>query len=347
MRPVAVIAATAVTARGIGWRGLGKAVRAGDTAATSCKALGGVLAAQVPALPTAQDVEPRQLKLMSRGARLSCVAARSLFQESPTLPREETGFFLGVGASGGAMEELEAMLDASFSEQHFDLGRFGTGGLGACNPLFAFQLMNNYTLCHAAIREGLRGPNAAIFSRGSGTVLALAEARHAVAVGDCEVALSGGADSALHPVTWAELSREEGAGVVPGEGAALLALAAPGHAQPLGFLERCEVLPGRQGLAPVLESARRSLDALGPECVVLTATPNRREAARELALSLCPESVFDASALFGESLAASAALATVVALDLLQDGAIRRAAVLVVGPDGDVGLVGLAREVDS
>lgn len=347
MRPVAVIAASAVSARGIGWRGLGRVVRASETAATPCKALGGVLAAQVPVLPAAQDVEPRQLKLMSRGARLSCVAARGLFQESPTLPREETGFFLGVGASGGAVEELEAMLDASFSEQHFDLGRFGTAGLAACNPLFAFQLMNNYTLCHAAIREGLRGPNAAIFSRGSGTVLALAEARHAVSVGDCEVALSGGSDSALHPVTWAELRREEGEGVVPGEGAALLALAAPGHARPLGFLERCEVHPGRQGLAPALEAARRSLEALEPECVVLTATPNRRAASWELAASVCPGAVFDAASFFGESLAASAALATVAALDLLQDGAMRRVAVLVAGPDGDVGLAGLAREVGS
>ena len=347
MRPVAVIAASAVTARGLGWRGLGRAVRAGDRAATSCQALGGVLAAQVPSLPAGQDVEPRQLKLMSRGARLSCVAARSLFQESPAVPREETGFFLGVGASGGAVEELEGMLDASFLEDRFDLGRFGTAGLGACNPLFAFQLMNNYTLCHAAIREGLRGPNAAIFSRGSGTVLALAEAHHAVAASDCEVALGGGADSALHPVTWAELRREEGEAVVPGEGAALLALAAPDHARPLGFLERCEVQPGRQGLALALESTRRSLQALRPECVVLTATPNRRAAVRELATSLCPEAVFDASALFGESLAASAALATVAALDLLQDGEVRRAAVLVVGPDGDLGLVGLAREVAS
>jgi hypothetical protein len=347
MRPVAVIAASAVSARGLGWRGLGRAVRAGDTAATPCKALGGLLAAQVPPLPSAQDVEPRQLKLMSRGARLSCVAARSLFLESPALPREETGFFLGVGASGGAVEELEAMLDASFSEERFDLGRFGTAGLGACNPLFAFQLMNNYTLCHAAIREGLRGPNAALFSRGTGTVLALAEAHHAVAAGECEVALGGGADSALHPVTWAELRRGGGEGVVPGEGAALLVLAEPGHAPALGFMERCEVHSGRQGQALALESARRSLLAMSPECVVLMAMPKRREAARELATSVRPKSVFEAASLFGETLAASAALATVAALDLLQDGEVRRVAVLVMGPDGDVGLVGLAREVAS
>ncbi len=340
-----MVAASAVSARGLGWRGLGRALRAGEVAATPCASLGGTLAAQVPALPAEQDVEPRLRKLMSRGARLSCVAARSLFLEAPSLPRDETGFFLGVGASGGAVEELEAMLGASFSEDHFDLDRFGAAGLGACNPLFAFQLMNNYTLCHAAIREGLRGPNAALFSRGAGTVLALAEAHHAVAQGECEVALGGGADSALHPVTWAELCREGEGNVTPGEGAALLALASSGAMPPLAFLSRCEVHPGGQGLPHALEAARRSLLAQSPERVVLATTPKRHEAARAMASSVCPGGVLEAATLFGESLAASGALATVAALDLLQDAETRRVAVLVAGPDGDVGLVALAREV--
>jgi hypothetical protein len=86
---------------------------------------------------------------------------------------------------------------------------------------------------------------------------------------------------------------------------------------------------------------------MGPECVVLSATPKLRDAARELAASVCPEAVFETAALFGEALAASASLAAVTALDLLQDGEVRRAAVLVMGPDGDVGLLGLAREVPS
>ncbi len=223
--------------------------------------------------------------------------------------------------------------------------RFSSAGLGACNPLFAFQLMNNYTLCHAAIREGLRGPNAAIFSRGAGTVLALAEAHHAVASGECETALGGGADSGLHPVTWAELRRDGEGDAVPGEGAALLALASAGAERPLAMLERCEVHPGRQGSALALEAARHSLLGMGAELVVLAATPKRSGAAREMASTVCSGAVLEAAMLFGEALAASAALATVAALDLLQGGEVRRAAVLVTGPDGDVGLIGLSREV--
>jgi hypothetical protein len=344
MRPVAVVGAAAVSAWGFGWRGLGKAMLAGKRFATPCEELGGVLAAQVPALSAKQDVEPRQLKLMSRGARLSCATARQLFQDTPELIRRGTGFFLGVGASGGHMEELEEMLGESFSEGQFDLARFGNEGLGACNPLFAFQLMNNYTLCHAAIREALRGPNAALFSRGAGTVLALEEARYAVASGDCETALGGGADSALHPVTWAELRLGGDGDAVPGEGAALLALAAGGAARPLALLERCEVFPGRQGLALALESARAALRELRPQMIVLAAAPKQSGAARELAATVCPGAVLEASAIFGETLAASGALATVAALDLLQDVEVHRAAVLVLGPDGDVGLVGLTRE---
>jgi hypothetical protein len=81
--------------------------------------------------------------------------------------------------------------------------------------------------------------------------------------------------------------------------------------------------------------------------VVLAATPKRRDAARELAASMCPEAVFETATIFGEALAATASLAAVAALDLLQDGEVRRAAMLVMGPDGDVGLVGLTREVAS
>jgi hypothetical protein len=205
--------------------------------------------------------------------------------------------------------------------------------------------MNNYTLCHAAIREGLRGPNAALFSRGAGTVLALAEAHHAVAQAECEVAIGGGADSALHPVTWAELRRDGEELTTPGEGAALLALASSWAAPPLAFLSRCEVYPGGHGFTRALESARRSLAASRPDRVVLATTPKRHEAAWAMASSVCPGAVLEATPLFGESLAASGALATVTALDLLQDGEARRVAALVVGPDGDVGLVELVREV--
>ena len=100
-----------------------------------------------------------------------------------------------------------ALLDESIEGGAFSLARFGEHGLGACNPLLAFQLMNNFTMCHGAILEGVGGPNGALFSRGAGTTAALIQAVHAIRQEDCDHAVAGGADSATHPVTRAELAR--------------------------------------------------------------------------------------------------------------------------------------------
>ena len=142
---------------------------------------------------------------MSRSAILASMATDAALRETGwhTLPRregtlEDVGFYLGVGASGGSVTELTAMLAASVENRELSLTRFGNQGLAAVNPLFAFQLMNNFTLCHSAILHGTQGPNAAFFSRGTGTVVALLEAAHAILEDECGRALAGGADSGVH-----------------------------------------------------------------------------------------------------------------------------------------------------
>jgi hypothetical protein len=107
------------------------------------------------------------------------------------------------------------------------LARLGADGLLASNPLDTFRVLNNFTMCHGAILEGTTGPNGAFFSRGTGTVHALAEAVHAIESGDCERALAGGSDTALHPATWAELARDGFTDLVPSAGAATWPSRAP------------------------------------------------------------------------------------------------------------------------
>jgi hypothetical protein len=341
---VAIVGVAAVSAFGLGWRGLGGAVVAGKSLRSTSHALAathpGVEAAGVPALAPAQDAgDGRQRKLMSRGARLAAVVMREALRDARwSEGHEEIGAFLGVGASGGTMDELTAMLQASIQGGTLSMERFGREGLAACNPLFAFQLMNNFTLCHGAILEGVGGPNGAFFSRGAGTVRALREAVATVASGECERALAGGSDSALHPVTWAELGREgfAGQGLVPGEGAGLLALSSRSDEPALAFIERCEVLP-RYGLAGALAARQGRVDtvltaAWGPA----TAGELGSQAAR------LGVRVSDTVQVLGEALAASPALAWAAAVDLLTKGPARRVLVLSLGVDGEVGLVELA-----
>lgn len=317
MRPVFVSGAAAVSAGGFDWRGLGR--------------MDNATASEVPAIPVDIDVDARSRKLMSHPARLAAVALRLALGDAawPAEGREDIALYLGVGASGCSMEELTRMLAASIAGREFSLDRFGDAGLAACNPLFAFQLMNNFTLCHGAILNGTGGPNGAFYSRGTGTLAALAEAHWLVASGDCERALAGGADSAMHPVTWAQLVREgyAGRGLVPGEGAGLLALsAAPQGA--LATLDQVRFHGQKQigrvegMLAEVGESDLLVIAPWGTDSRALLHRPG----------------AVDVSARFGDALAAAPALAWCTALDLLQSGRYRRAHVISAGIDGGVGL---------
>ncbi len=382
--PVYIVGAAALSAFGCGWRGLGQALLQQQPGFAPARQLaqshGEVLASEVPPLPSGMDVEARARKLMAYPARLAAIALHQALLDAGWLspehkpaaapehkPAAADGFddiamFLGVGASGAAMSELTAMLAASISAQQFCLQRFGSAGLAACNPLFAFQLMNNFTLCHGAILQGIGGANSAFYSRGTGTVAALAEAQYLLASGQAERALAGGADSALHPVSYDQLLREGyvSQGWVPGEGAALLALSAqPKHAlAQLGRVEFFSAQAWSDASNDALAQIRqRWLTAFKPSDVVVIAPWGAP--AREQLLALCqlPASpacgFLDISCALGDALAASPALASTAALDLLGwpdcAGRMRyqRAIILSCGIDGGLGLVEICRVGDA
>lgn len=336
MSPVAIVGAAALSPRGLGWRGLGDR-------AQSCEAT--LLAAthpdvrgfEVPAIAADDDVAPKVLRLMSRAARFAAIVVREAIRDAAWTGCAGVGYWLGVGASGGPLHELVAMLQLAREGDQVSMERLGREGLLASNPLQSFQVLNNFTMCHGAILEGISGPNGALFSRGAGTVHALAEAIYAISEGDCTRALAGGADTALHPVTWTELVRDGFAagGLVPSEGAAVLALAdAATSSAPLALIEHVGVgdpahdppAPGGDAdlvvIAPWGEQARELLHA---------------RARAGAGARTCE--VIDATAELGEALAATPALAWLVALDRIASGRARSARVLSLGPDGELGTV--------
>ncbi|MCA9537949.1 MAG: hypothetical protein KC620_03625, partial [Myxococcales bacterium] len=176
--------------------------------------------------PAREQAEARARMMMSRSALLASLALHTAVDQAGWSPeiRAAAACFFGVGPSTGDLAALERLLAASASPEGFAIDRLGQRGLRAVSPLFTFQLMHNFTLCHGSILEGIGGPNGAFFSRGAATGHALAEALWALHEGDATHALAGGADAADYPVTAAELRR---AGVPgrPAEGAAVLALA--------------------------------------------------------------------------------------------------------------------------
>jgi 3-oxoacyl-(acyl-carrier-protein) synthase len=303
-------------------------------------------------LPEPQSrAETRQRRMMSRSAILSAWAVRQVLGELDERHRHlATGLFMGVGASQGSMETLDAMLEQSFEDDLedgvFSERRFGRDGLAAGNPLFAFQLMNNYTMCHAAILEGVGGANNAFFSQGSGTVLALIEASYAVLDGEASRALAGGADSVNHPVMQDELERRGlvGEGFVGSEGAGIVAVEQVGDSAPaLAELEHAATYNARGcDVADVLDEALREAG----ECHVVLLAP-WGDAAREAmhdALDRAQTGAIrvDLTAALGDALAATPALAWLAGVDAIESHAIESVNVLGMGIDGDVTTVVLS-----
>jgi 3-oxoacyl-[acyl-carrier-protein] synthase II len=364
-RAVYVVATAALSPFGEGGEALLRGLR-GEVAAASTAllaALPDVRAIGVGAVVAARDPVPAKArKTMSRAAYLAAVAMRALVGAAGWADRDGVGYFLGVGASGGSMGDLEAILAATFAGGRregdgepagdvasLDLARFGSAGIPACNPLLAFQLMNNFTMCHGAILEGTTGPSGAFFSRGAGTIAALAEAREAVAGGACERAIAGGADSALHPVTWLEHARLADVPVrLPAsEGAALLALSSTAGESARIVVEVAEQVTRADD--PAARAAALVRGAGGPCDVVVVGAddPGQRTALSDAVTHAASRTatVLALDAL-GTCLAATPALGWVAALELLRAGA-RRAAVVTLDGAGDLSVAVLAREAEA
>ena len=280
--------------------------------------------------PETPLANPRARKMMSRAAYLAARCLADLLRDTGWA-HEPLGYYLGVGASGGSLDDFMALLAESVVDGAFSLPRFGDRGLAACNPLLAFQLMNNFTLCHGAILEGVGGPNGALFSRGAGTVAAIAEAVHAIASGECARAITGGADAPTHPATLAELAREGfvARGLRVSDGAGLLALEASATGTRIA---RCAIASGRgRPIHEALDEITRGLDRIDL-VVVAPWGPPADDALRSFATRYAAPVV----ATDTECLAATAALAVIAAAARLDRG---RALVLTLGIDGDPGAI--------
>lgn len=325
---IAVVSGAALCPALDGWRGLYELCRSGQRALREME------------LPEPRSrAEVRQRRMMSRSAVLAAWTVREALEDDEC-DRRSVGLFMGVGSSQGSMQTLGAMLEPSMDDGTFCEQRFGGEGLGAGNPLFAFQLMNNYTMCHAAILEGLGGANNAFFSQGSGTVVALIEAAYALLEGDAVRVLAGAADSAHHPVTAGEIERLGlvDQGFAPSEGAAVVAMESVGDGvDERARLEHAAIYNARG--CDTVEVLARAITAAGAcELVVLApwGTPARDAMHRAIRQTDFGGASLDVTATLGDALAATPALGWLVAIDALEQAAYASALVLGLGIDGDV-----------
>ncbi len=195
-----------VSAQGLGFDALGSGVGPTEVTSFDTSTMPVRVAYQVSKVkPQPYMLRRKDLKLMSRDARLAVLAAGLAVEDagiSPMEPeswpmnREEIGLFMGVGLEPGNLTELSLVAaDCKREDNSLDLDRLGRESIDLIPPLSALKTLPNMALAHVSINFGLMGPGEALSPWGTSGFAALQAAVESMRRGECEMALVGAADS--------------------------------------------------------------------------------------------------------------------------------------------------------
>ena len=203
--PVGLDAAATWASLVAGRSGIGAITRfdaAGCTAriAGEVRGFDPIRALATPLQPRGRDAEAlgqvfnsKELKKFGRFTHLGSAAAVEAYADSGLdahragLAAERLGVNLGVGLGG--LPEIEAMQDT-----------FRAGGYRKISPFFVIQIAPNLLAGCVSHLLNFRGPNMAVASACATSGHSLGEAAAAIARGDADVMLAGGAESTISPL---------------------------------------------------------------------------------------------------------------------------------------------------
>jgi 3-oxoacyl-[acyl-carrier-protein] synthase II len=143
--------------------------------------------------PVLAPFTPKDLKKFGRFTHLGVTAAVEAYSDSgldphrASLDSERMGVNLGVGIGG--LPEIEAMHDV-----------YKAGGFRKISPFLIIQIAPNLLSGQASLLLDLRGPNMSIASACATSGHALGESAAAIARGDADVMIAGGAESTVSPL---------------------------------------------------------------------------------------------------------------------------------------------------
>jgi 3-oxoacyl-(acyl-carrier-protein) synthase len=109
---------------------------------------------------------------------------------------DRTGVYVGLGG-GGFQNEYEFF--PLLTTANGDLGTFGRELATTVSPMWLLRSMPNNVLCHVGIRYGLKGPNACVTNHSVSGSLAVAEAAAALRAGEADRALAVAHDAPIEP----------------------------------------------------------------------------------------------------------------------------------------------------
>jgi 3-oxoacyl-[acyl-carrier-protein] synthase II len=143
--------------------------------------------------PLTQVMTPKDVKKFGRFTHLGAAAAVEAYADSgldgarANLSAERMGVNLGVGLGG--LPEMEAMHDT-----------WKAGGFRKISPFFIIQIAPNLLAGQVSLLLDFRGPNMSVASACATSGHSLGEAAAAIARGDADVMIAGGAESTVTPL---------------------------------------------------------------------------------------------------------------------------------------------------
>lgn len=143
--------------------------------------------------PVSQVLTPKDVKKFGRFTQLGAAAALEAYADSGIdsarthYSPDRMGVNLGVGLGG--LPEMEAMHDT-----------WKAGGYRKISPFFIIQIAPNLLAGQVSLLLDFRGPNMSVASACATSGHALGEAAAAIARGDADVMIAGGAESTVTPL---------------------------------------------------------------------------------------------------------------------------------------------------
>ncbi|MBI3891075.1 MAG: beta-ketoacyl-[acyl-carrier-protein] synthase II [Candidatus Wallbacteria bacterium] len=149
--------------------------------------------------------KPKALKLMGKNIQFALAAAKMAVEDSGlALDKEDPtalGVIMGAGIVNSNLFELSSAIAGSMDANgRFDLHKFATEGKDHLFPLSLLKHLPNMVAGHISIAYNCQGLSNTITTACASATQAIGEAYRTLARGECEIILSGGADSRIEPL---------------------------------------------------------------------------------------------------------------------------------------------------
>src|SRR5688572_17617019 len=172
------------------------------------------VAGEVPAYKIGDYVPKsyrKATKVMARDIELAVIAADDAFKdaglkskaytEQPDIPTTRFGCNIGAGLINVDLNELTAALHTSREGDKLDLKKWGSDGINNLTPLWLLKYLPNMLACHVTIIHELKGPSNTITCADASSHLAIGEAFRTIQRGNADLAICGGAETKVLPMS--------------------------------------------------------------------------------------------------------------------------------------------------